>query len=368
MFKLKSVVVLCALIAAGCQTKVPEEKKVLHDEDYELYWYQRGAETTKAIWQAYRFRDDNSLLRKDAEHPLDFWFSAQAFDVLLDNVATFWRKDLAVEAVQAYFNDFTNLHPDRKANIYNDDILWWTIACTRAARITADPRYLAEARDLYDHLWKTQVDNALGGGMWWRSDEHKSKNACVNFPAVIAALNLYNATKDVKYLVQGQKIYSWAASKLFDPATGRVNDNVTVDGELMDWDFSYNAGTFIGASLRLYRATASRAYLQNAIKAGDHLTGALSEHGIIKTLGKGDLGAFNGIGARYLAELARRSECQRFRDYLIANARSAWTSRRLSDGINGPDWTSAPEEGEAVEAQTAVSAAMLYFAASRVLR
>ena len=341
---------MSVLFAAGCksgpdttsETAPTEQKKgepQIADVDSELYWYQRGTDATKAVWSK-----------------------------LLDSVGIFWRRDLAADAIAAYFRDFTAEHPKREANVYNDDILWWAIACTRAARITNDKSYFLEAQRLYDRLWSTQVDNALDGGMWWRSDEHNTKNACVNFPAVIVAMNLYQATKDVKYLLQAKKLYQWAYDRLFDQETGRVYDHVTKDGERVDWDFSYNTGTFIGASMRLYRATGARAYLSSAMKAADHLVNDLSSGGIMKPLGQGDAGAFNGIAARYLAELARRPSCTAYREYLLANARSAWTSRRLSDGVNGPDWTIAPQTGEKIEAQTAVSAAMLYFATSRAFR
>ena len=88
----------------------------------------------------------------------------------------------------------------------------------------------------------------------------------------------------------------------------------------------------------------------------------------MKCVGQGDAGSFNGIAVRYLAELARRPGCSEYRDYLLANASSAWTSRRLSDEVNGPDWARTPQIGDEIEAQTAVSAAMLYFATSRAFR
>jgi len=352
----------------GAHASVPGEAKVA-DEDCELYWHERGSDAARAVWSRYRLRADNAILRNaKGDGPLEYWFAAQAFDVLLDSVGSFWRKDLAAEAVDAYFRDFAAVHPDRRANVYNDDILWWAVACTRAARITGERRYLEEAQELYDHLWRTQVDNALGGGMWWRSDVHGEKNACGNFPAVIAALNLYAETKDTKYLLQGRALYRWAAARLFDRETGAVYDRMTADGERVDSEFSYNSGTFIGASLRLYRATGSRTYLANAIKAADHLVSGFCRNGVLRPLGQGDGGAFNGIAVRYLAELARRPGCGRFREFLLANARAAWTSRRLSDGINGPDWSRPPLADETVEPQTAVSAAMLYFAVSRAFR
>jgi predicted alpha-1,6-mannanase (GH76 family) len=380
IFGALSLLAVLAALAHGCKsayettsetarTERSSAEPGLGDVDSELYWYQRGTDATKAVWEKYRQRGESSLLRSSkGTGSLDFWFSAQAFDLLLDSVGMFWRKDLAAEAVETYFKDFAAEHPDRAAHVFNDDVLWWAIACTRAARITNESRYLVEAKDIYDRLWTTQVDNALGGGMWWRADEHKSKSACVNFPAVIVAMNLYQATKDVKYLLQGRRIYQWAVEHLFDKETGKVNDHETTEGAKDERDFSYNYGTFIGASLRLYRATGSKTYLSNAAKAADYLVGNMSQHGIMKCAGQGDGGAFNGIAVRYLAELARRPGGAAYRKYLLANANSAWTSRRLSDGVNGPDWSRAPQTGEVVEPQTAVSAAMLYFATSRAFR
>lgn len=367
---------LCAL-PSGCETTpgTTDEVAVATDgkapvvDDAELYWYQRGADAAKSIWAKYRVGPDSALLKSaDSGRPLGFWLSSQAFDLLLDSVGTFWRKDLAAEAVSVYFRDFTSLYRNRRNLEYNDELLWWSIACTRAAYITNDKTYLLEAKELYDHLWSTQVDNATGGGMWWRSDDKSSKNACVNLPAIIVAMNLYGATKDLKYLLQAKRLYQWSCERLYDADTGKVHDYVTAEGKVTDWDFSCNSGAFIGASLRLFRATGNRAYLANAKKAADYMISNMSRRGIMRSCGQGDGGAFNGIAVRYLAELARRPGCEKYREFIVANANSAWTSRRLSDGVNGPDWTKTPQAGDVVDPQTAVSAGMLYFAASRAHR
>ncbi len=370
--------VALAVALAGCITSddttdevyaATQDDKGSAVEDEELYWYQRGADTTKSVWSKYRFRPDSALLKaSDSDKPLEFWLSAQAFDLLLDAVGTFWRRDLADEAVGAYFRDFTSFYRNRRAIENNDELLWWSIACTRAAYITNDKTYLLEAKELYDHLWTTQVDNAIGGGMWWRSDDKKTKNACVNLPAVIVAMNLYVATKDLKYLLQAKNLYQWTVDHLYDSDTGRVYDYVTVDGKAVEWDFACNSGAFIGASLRLFRATGKKAYLANAKKAADYIVSHMSKRGVMKSCGQGEGGAFNGIAMRYLAELARRPGCEKYRRFLVSNASSAWTSRRLSDGVNGPDWTKAPQTGDVVDPQTAVSAGMLYFATSRAFR
>ncbi len=374
--------ILLATAVAGCKSasETTDETRgeardddakatMVADVDDELYWYQRGTDATRAIWSKYRIGASSALLRSgNSATPMGFWHSVQAFNLLMDSVGTFWRKDLAADAIRAYFRDFTMKFPDRANHAGNDDVVSWIVTCTRAARITNDKSYFLEAQELYDNLWATQVDNTIGGGMWWRKDERTVKNACVNFPAVIAALNLYDATKDVKYLLQGRALYKWAYEKLFDSETGMVFDYVSADGNKVAWDFPSNQGVFIGASLRLFSHTGNMAYIASAKRAADYMISNMSARGVLKSRGQGDGGVLNGIAVRYLAELSRRHGCGKYREFLTANARSAWTSRRLSDGVNGPDWTRAPQSGDPVDAQTAISAAMLYFAASRSFR
>ena len=359
---------------AGCKSSECTKEETPSDlveqgngiEDRELYWYQRGTDATRAIWAKYRLSNDVALLAdgKGVAAP-SFDFATQVFSLLLDNVSTFWRKDLAAEAIDAYLADFSSVYPDRAANGRNDEVLKWAIVCVRAWRTTGDQKYLAEAQALYDSLWLKQVDNALGGGMWNRSDEKTSKSASVNLNAVVAALSLYHATQDVKYLLQGRKLYKWTAERMFDPATGAVREGLSVDGTRLDAESAENAGVFVGASMRLYRATGSGIYLVNAKKAADRL---IVSSGSVRRAGSIADGLSNGVAMRYLSELARRPGCEKYRDYILANARSAWTSRRLSDGLNGPDWTKPPLGGDTVDPQHAVSAAILYMSASRACR
>ena len=372
---LRFLVVFFVLAAlAGCKSSECTKEETPSDlveqgngiEDRELYWYQRGADATRAIWAKYRLSNDVALLADGkGDSAPSFGFATQVFSLLLDNVSTFWRMDLAAEAIDAYLGDFSSVYPDRAANSHNDEVLKWAIVCVRASRTTGDQKYLDEARTLYDSLWLNQVDNALGGGMWHRSDEKTSKSALVNFSAVVAALSLYHATQDVKYLLQGRKLYKWTLERMFDPSTGAVREGLFVDGASSDAESAENVGVFIGASMRLYRATGRAIYLVNAKKAADRLIGSTDS---VRCAGSIAEGLSNGVAMRYLSELARRPGCEKYRDYILGNARSAWTSRRLSDGINGPDWRKPPLGGEAVDPRYAVSAAILYMSASRACR
>ena len=202
--------------------------------------------------------------------------------------------------------------------------------------------------------------------MWHRNDEKVSKSAAANLCAVVAALNLYRATQDLKYLLQGARLYKWTEKYLFDKTTGAINPAIDADGVHSAAAESVgDVGVFICASMRLYRATGKGAYLANAKKAADRLVGPVAA---IRVAENPEESLANGVAMRYLAELASRPGCERYREYILSNARSAWTSRRLSDGLNGPDWAKTPLATDSVKPQTALSAAILYFAASRACR
>lgn len=370
---------LLALLAAfaGCVSnectsedipKAPNEDLTASIEDWEMYWYHRGSDATRAIWSKFRLASDVALLSDDKGGDPSYAFSTYAFSLLLDNVSTFWRKDLAAEAVSAYYNDFSAKYPDRAANCRNDEVLLWAIACARASRITRNKMYLEEAKTLYDSLWLNQVDNAIGGGMWHRSDEKTVKSASANLSAVIAAIDLYQMTQDLKYLLQGRKLYKWTAERLFSMKSGAVFDDVAVDDSRSNAESVDNVGLFIGASMRLYRSTGSAVYLSNAKKAADHFMKVSKALEAAQPTEYSVGWLSNGVAMHYLSELARRPGCEKYRDYILANARTAWTSRRLSDGLNGPDWTNAPSNEEAVDPKHAISAAFLYFSASRACR
>lgn len=317
----------------------------------------------RAYWM-----DEKAYFRRHKEKgkPLDFWFSAHAWDMLIDADRLF-RAQRTKTMVRRFYDAFMRRHPDWRRNEFNDDILWWTIACTNAFVHTRERRYLQQARSLFDHLAAREMDSTLGGGIWWKSSEHKSKNACSNFPAVITACNLGFLTHERTYLDTAHSLYYWGREKFFDAKTGAVYDNVDLKGRLTRWDFTYNVGTFIGSALRLHRATRAKKFIDDALFAGRHFMTALSRNGIVRPCGKGDGGAFHGVGFRYMAELAKRPECRDVREYLARNAEAAWSNRRASDGLVGEDWTRRPPEDFDVEGQVANSALTAIILSARLV-
>src|SRR5256885_9553616 len=86
-----------------------------------------------------------------------------------------------------------------------------------------------------------------GGGLWWKTD-NQSKNACVNGPGAIAAFLLGRATRESAYFTTATNLFLWERATLFDPATGKVSDNISANGRLARFALTYNQGTFVGAA------------------------------------------------------------------------------------------------------------------------
>ncbi len=291
--------------------------------------------------------------------PLDFWMTAHVWECVMD--ACQRHGDVAYkEQIGQVYDGFLKLHPDWRTNPYNDDVMWWTIACARAYGITGEQRYLDKARSEFDRLYSQEVDTTLGGGMWWKSDEHKTKNACVNGPAAITALALAAALKDEAYATKGRELYAWERAHLFDAQSGAVYDNVNTQGRVTRWRFTYNQGTFIGAALRLYRWTNDKQYLNDAVLAGNYMRRHLcNDDGILKSEGQGDGGTFKLIGARYMVELAQATKDQELSAWLQKNAEAAWRNRRVADGIMGFDWSRPVKDDEVIECQSAAAGVVL---------
>ena len=367
-----ALVVLAAL--EGCKSSDRTHDDLLSDpagqtagiEERELYWHQRGTDAAKAIWSKYRVSNDVALIGEGDGDAPSFGFAVESFNLLLDSVSSFWRTDLAAEAISAYYNDLKSVYPDPTASASNYETLRWAIACLRASRVTGNKVYLDEGRSLYDAIWLGQVDNALDGGIWGRRDVKSEKSAGANLCAVVAAISLYYSTQDVKYLLQARRLYKWTVQKLVNSSSGAVYAWIAADGSRAEDVLAADAGLFISASMRLYRATGSGVYLSNAKKTADLLVAGL---GGFSSMSSANIDSVSrGIAMRCLSELARRPGCEKYREYILSNARSAWTSRRLSDGINGPDWTQPPLGEEVVPPRHAVAAAVLYFSASRACR
>lgn len=288
----------------------------------------------------------------------DFWFAAQLWDTVMDQYDRTGSAEVKRQIHEVY-DGFIRQHPDWTTNKYNDDIMWWAIACTRAYKITNDERYLKKAKASFDFVYDNFRDETFGGGLYW-INERTSKNSCINSPAVIAAVRLSVLLKEPAYLEKAKGLYAWQKKTLTDE-NGKVFDNIKYDRARQNtrigrFSLTYNQGTFIGAGVLLYQQTQDKTYLEDAIKAAqwtkDNL--CVTEQRILRSEGQGDGGAFKGIFARYMKLLVYECGRTEFLPWMKANADAAWRNRRPADNIMGHDWT--VPAGAKIQSQTATSA------------
>jgi predicted alpha-1,6-mannanase (GH76 family) len=268
-----------------------------------------------------------------------FWMQAELMEMELDAYErTANKRQLAI--FTNLFRGFVAKHgADWSKNEYNDDIMWMVIACARAYFLTGNSEFRDVARSNFDVCFARAWSTNLGGGLWWKTD-NRSKNACVNGPAAIAAVILSRACRDPSYLVKARNIFLWERARLFDAETGQVFDNIRPDGRKFYMSFSYNQGTFVGAANLL-------GYTNEAMLAATYTMNRLCRDGLLPTYGEnGDAGGFNGICVRWIARFMKDSRAQPvFESWLQKNAEAAWNVRRPADNLSWCNWREATPLG-----------------------
>jgi predicted alpha-1,6-mannanase (GH76 family) len=284
----------------------------------------------------------------------DFWLAAQLWDTVMDQYDRTGSADVKGQIDDAY-DGFVKVNRNWTTNKFNDDIMWWAIACGRAYVITHNERYLTKSKASFDFVYNKFTDDRMGGGVYWSSDR-TYKSSCVNGPTVIAAARLALLLNDPTYLEKAKSVYAWQKKTLSD-GKGKVFDGISPPNKVNRGSLTYNQGTFIGAAVVLYQQTKDTTYLDDAVKAAEwtkaHL--CVTDERILRSEGQGDGGAFKGIFVRYMKRLIQDGGRTEFLPWMKANADAAWRHRRPADNIMGDDW-SAPT-GQNIQSQTAASAA-----------
>ena len=215
------------------------------------------------------------------------------------------------------------------------------MACTRGHLLTGNLEFREVAKTNFDLCYARAASTNLGGGLWWKTN-NQSKNACVNGPGAIAAFLLGKATGDRHYFEIATNLFLWERATLFDPATGRVFDNIQKDGRVARFALTYNQGTFAAAANFLGYTNEAR------LAATFTMKDLCSKEGYLPPSDeKGDGGGFNGIGVRWIARFMKdRGEEAAFLPWLQKNADAAWQCRRASDNLAWCHWPEPTPEGK----------------------
>ena len=281
----------------------------------------------------YRENDGRAWFQESTEGgKVSYWMRAEQMEMVLDA----YERTRNPRQLAMFTNLFHGFLADHGTNWlhneYNDDIMWMVIASTRGHLLSGNTHFRDVARANFDVCFARASSTNLGGGLWWKTNNF-SKNACVNGPGAIAAFLLGKATREDSYFVKATNLFLWERATLFDPATGRVADNIGRNGRVARFALTYNQGTFVGAANFL-------GYTNEARLAATFTMKELCKNGWFPPAGeKGDGGGFNGIGARWIARFMKdRHEEATFEPWLQKNAEAAWQARRASDNLSWCRW------------------------------
>jgi predicted alpha-1,6-mannanase (GH76 family) len=290
----------------------------------------------------------------DVVNKKGFWDVAEMMEIVVDAYEITRNVKYKTMFDQMYNNFLINHGTDWMNNDYNDDITWIVIACTRASLLTGNKIYLTKAIDQFEKMYSRAATDLYEGGLIWKQGT-KTKNACINGPAMVACCYLAQATGDTNYYSRAKTLYVWSKKYLFNENTGKVND--AYDGKIHNWSSTYNQGTYLGAAVMLYKLTKNPAYLQDAIKIADYTQNTMYASKVINNENGNDLQGFKGIFMRYARKYV--VECKRtdIIPWLQLNAKVAYNNRN-SDNLIQTFWGTRTSETMNPKAAFGVSSAV----------
>lgn len=272
-----------------------------------------------------------------------FWPRAEILEIVIDAYER-TQDEKYLSLFDEMYRGFVDDHgTEWSGNIYNDDIMWMVIATARAYQVSGKQEYIDQAKYHFDLVWERAWDDQLNGGLYWRTD-NKTKNSCINSPAVIAASLLHKNLKDESYIEKALKIYQWQRDNLFEEETGRVYDAFDLEEGINKWASTYNQGTFIGAATMLYEYTKDEKYLEDGKLTADYTMKNMFENGVMSSEENGDdLPGFKGILARWMGYYIKVSWDEDYNDWLTKNAKVAWNNRN-SSGVIWTQWAQKTDD------------------------
>ncbi|MEC0368349.1 glycoside hydrolase family 76 protein [Paenibacillus chibensis] len=288
----------------------------------------------------------------------DFWWEAQLWETVMDAYER-THSSTYRSMIDDIYTGFNAKYTDMMSNDFNDDLGWWALACMRAYELTGTAEYRNRASFLFDQIYSF-YDGTYGGGIWWKRDgTSPQKNMATNAPMVMTAVKLKNATGNTAYLTKAQNIYSWIQNRL--AGNGKLADHVegSGNGSVVDWDFSYNYGTYLGAALALYQATGTASYLTDANNAASYVINNMTLSNTPMYEGENDGAGFKMIFMRNLNQLRQATGNASYLNFLQQNATQAYNHRRASDQIIGSDWTGPTGAGYVQSLAAAAGASAL---------
>lgn len=366
------LIILSCLFLGSCSKNTPNSNLI--EPVKSINWNAAADSMQVATYKAYLGTLGTYVINDSGNDGFQYWPNAHVLDVLVDAYER--TNDVSyLPKMKSLIQGIRVKNGGTFENVFNDDMLWLGNSCVRAFEATKDLEYKDTAVFLWNEIIKSHSD-LFGGGITWKKDTPKSKNAVSNGPAIILAIRLYHLDKDETYLNWAKSLYTWQKANLVDPESGLVWDNIQeINGQVQtnkDWIFTYNVGTWIGAGSRLYKITNEQKYLDDVIKTAKStmVNSKLVTDGILRNEGQADGGLFKGILIRYFTELILLSELNNsdqkaFVEFLKFNAITFYKNGLSRPFFRaGPNWSSNPIGS--VDLTTQLSGLMLIEAAAKL--
>lgn len=313
---------------------------------------QEACDRAQAALETYFWEEDAHYYEhhypRREEESFVYWWHAHTVDALLDGYLR-TGDPIYMERIRKEFTGTYEKNGNTFIHNWYDDMEWIALALLRLWDVTKDATCKEQVEIIWEDI-KTAWNDHMGGGLAWQKKQLDYKNTPANAPAAILALRLYERFHRASDLEWGKKIYQWNLEHLVDRETGFVWDGINRlgDGRIdYEWEFTYCQGVFLQAALELYKITADRAYLEQAIQTAREAKRRLADEkgGIIPYEGKDDCGLFRGIFFRYCYELLEACpELTDMREMILSHAEAVAESGMNAQGLIGGDWQK-PETG-----------------------
>lgn len=260
-------------------------------------------------------------------------------------------QDSMITAVECYYDDKRSppgyqAYPAKFENSdrYYDDNGLVGIDYVDAYETTKNVYYLNKAKEILTFI-QSGWSNDFGGGVSWLEGIRDQKPACSNGKATVLCLKLYQAIKEKAFLKQGKLYYNWMMTHLEDDSLHIIwNSLSTVNGQPSKDFYTYNTGTMIQSSVRLYTITGEKKYLENARRLAkgsyDYFV-AKTDQGVPYI---NDLPWFNVVLFRGYQELYDVDHDPKYINAIISSADWAWENARDEEGLIYKDWTGRKDE------------------------
>ncbi|HVT12729.1 MAG TPA: glycoside hydrolase family 76 protein [Fimbriimonadaceae bacterium] len=213
------------------------------------------------------YREDGAGERLAYDWPSGVMLTALNAAARVDDRYKPWLRDFAEATRRCFWHAEggydSNPFPGKGKDRYYDDNAWMAIALMETYHVLGDRKYLDWARETVDFILAGE-DDKLGGGIYWRENEKKSKNTCANAPAALACAKLSEWIHDPKYLTEAVRIYDWTRRTLRNPANDLYWDHVSLNGKVQKTMWSYNTALMIRAGRELAKLTKDLAYALQA--------------------------------------------------------------------------------------------------------